>query len=177
MSHYQAARSSQPDLEVDTAQFKQAARRFASGVTVVTTRCDEVVHASTVSAFFSLSLDPLQVLISLNSTGRLAELITQSGVFAVNVLRVEQESLSRLFASPQRPTSLGALPGVETEVAATGAPIIPDCLAYFDCSVANAVIAGDHTLFIGEVQAVAAGDGQPLLYFDGAYRTLMNGAT
>jgi flavin reductase (DIM6/NTAB) family NADH-FMN oxidoreductase RutF len=177
MSLYQTARTPQPNKEVDTVQFKQAARRFASGVTVVTTRCDEVLHAGTVSAFFSLSLDPLQVLISLNSTGRLAELVTQSGIFAVNVLRAEQESLSRLFASPQRPTSLGALPGVETKVAVTGAPIIPDCLAYFDCTVANAIIAGDHTLFIGQVQAVFASDGRPLLYFDGAYRTLTNGET
>jgi flavin reductase (DIM6/NTAB) family NADH-FMN oxidoreductase RutF len=166
-----------PDHEVNTAQFKQAARRFASGVTVVTTCCDEVLHAGTVSAFFSLSLQPLQVLISLSSTGRLAELVNQSGVFAVNVLRTEQESLSRLFASPQRPTALGALPGVETEVAVSGAPIIRDCLAYFDCTVAAVFVAGDHTLFIGQVQAVFASDGQPLLYFDGAYRSLMNGET
>jgi len=177
MNLYHAARTPQPNQEVDPAQFKQAARRFASGVTVVTTRCDEVRHAGTVSAFFSLSLDPLQVLISLNSTGRLAELVTQSGIFAVNVLGAEQESLSRLFASPQRPTSLGALPGVETEVAATGAPIIRNCLAYFDCMVANVIIAGDHTLFIGQVQAVSASDGQPLLYFDGAYRTLLSRET
>jgi flavin reductase (DIM6/NTAB) family NADH-FMN oxidoreductase RutF len=158
--------------DVDTAQFKQAARHFASGVTVVTTRCDELHHGGTVSAFFSLSLEPLQVLISLNSTGRLAELVEQSGIFAANVLSAEQESLSRLFASPQRPTSLGGLSCVESDVAATGAPIIRGCLAYFDCVVAEAIVAGDHTLFIGQVQAVSASDGQPLLYFDGAYRTL-----
>jgi flavin reductase (DIM6/NTAB) family NADH-FMN oxidoreductase RutF len=159
-------------VDLDIAQFKQAARRFASGVTVVTTRCEELHHGGTVSAFFSLSLEPVQVLISLNSTGRLAELVEQSGIFAVNVLSAEQESISRLFSSPQRPTSLGGLPGVETEVAVTGAPIIRGCLAYFDCVVSNVIIAGDHTLFIGQVHAVAASDGQPLLYFDGAYRTL-----
>lgn len=162
--------------ETDVAAFKQAARRFASGVTVVTTRSDEVLHATTVSAFFSLSLEPLQVLVSLSSSGRLAELIKQSGVFAVNVLRAEQQSVSRVFASPQRPTSIGVLPDVETDTAVTGAPIIRDCLAYFDCVVSHAIVAGDHTLFIGLVQAVSAADGEPLLYFDGAYRTL-NGVT
>ena len=158
-------------VDVDVAQFKQAARRFASGVTVVTTRHEDVVHGGTVSAFFSLSLEPLQVLISLNTSGRLAELIHQSRCFAVNILRAEQEELSRLFATAQRPTALGALPGVETNPGVTGAPIIRNCLAYFDCQVAAQIESGDHTLFIGLVQAVDASDGEPLVYFDGAYRT------
>jgi len=166
------ARAPQSRMEVDIVQYKAAARHFASGVTVVTTRCDEVLHAGTVSAFFSLSLEPMQVLISLNSAGRLAELVTQSGIFGVNVLSAEQESVSRLFASPQRPTSLGALPGLETDVAVTGAPVIRGCLAYFDCAVADAIVAGDHTLFVGRVMAAFASEGQPLLYFDGAYRSL-----
>jgi flavin reductase (DIM6/NTAB) family NADH-FMN oxidoreductase RutF len=156
----------------EVAAFKHAARRFASGVTVVTTRCGEVVHAGTVSAFFSLSLDPLQVLISLNSSGRLAELIRGSGCFAVNVLAAHQEAVSRLFAAAQRPTAIGALPGVSTDEAATGSPIIRECLAYFDCRVAHVIDSGDHTLFIGLVQAVDASDGEPLLYFDGAYRSV-----
>lgn len=157
-------------VHADVDQFKQAARRFASGVTVVTTRHEDILHGGTVSAFFSLSLEPLQVLISLNTSGRLAELIRQSGCFAVNILRAEQEDISRLFATAQRPTALGALPGVETDQDATGAPIIRDCLAYFDCQVAADIESGDHTLFIGLVQAVGASDGEPLVYFDGAYR-------
>jgi flavin reductase (DIM6/NTAB) family NADH-FMN oxidoreductase RutF len=157
---------------VDTVHFKLAARRFASGVTVVTTRVGEVLHGGTVSAFFSLSLDPLQVLVSLSSGGRLAELVRQSGCFAVNVLSAKQEALSRLFASTQRPTTIDELPAVTTERRATGAPIIRDCLAFFDCTVSTAIASGDHTLFIGLVQAVGETEGQPLLYFDGAYRTL-----
>jgi flavin reductase (DIM6/NTAB) family NADH-FMN oxidoreductase RutF len=157
---------------VDTVHFKLAARRFASGVTVVTTRLGDVFHGGTVSAFFSLSLDPLQVLVSLSTAGRLAELVRQSGCFAVNVLSAEQEELSRLFASTQRPTTIGELPGVMTDQQATGAPIIRDCLAYFDCAVSTSVDSGDHTLFIGLVHAVGATEGTPLLYFDGAYRTL-----
>ena len=156
---------------VDVGQFKQAARRFASGVTVVTTRHGDVLHGGTVSAFFSLSLEPLQVLISLNTSGRLAELVRQSGCFAVNILRAEQEPVSRLFATAQRATSTGVLPGVDTDQDATGAPIISDCLAYFDCEVATQFESGDHTLFIGLVRAVGVSDGEPLVYFDGAYRT------
>jgi len=155
---------------VDLDQFKQAARRFASGVTVVTTRVDDVVHGGTVSAFFSVSLEPLQVIISLNSSGRLAELIRHSGCFAVNVLAAHQEEISRLFATAQRPTTIGALPDIVTDRRVTGAPVLRDCLAYFDCQVASAIEAGDHTLFIGLVRAVGATEGDPLIYFNGAYR-------
>lgn len=158
--------------EPDVSAFKQAARRFASGVTVVTTRVDDELHGGTVLAFFSLSLEPLQVIISLNRAGRLAGLICKSGAFAVNVLRFEQDALARLFASPERPVARDAFPGVPTETAVTGSPIIGGCLASFDCTVAMTIESGDHTLFVGKVQAVGAFDGQPLLYFDGAYHSL-----
>ncbi|HEX8967134.1 MAG TPA: flavin reductase family protein, partial [Chloroflexota bacterium] len=161
-----------PTHGLDAAAFKHAARRFASGVTVVTTSVDETLHGGTVSAFFTLSLDPLQVLISLNRSGRLAGLILQSGCFAVNVLAVEQEPLARLFASPERPVAQRAFPGIATDPAATGAPVIRGCLAYFDCRVAQTIDSGDHTLFVGLVQAVGDSDGLPLIYFDGAYRLL-----
>ena len=162
--------SQQPEShQADIAAFKLAARRLASGVTVVTTRVDEELHGGTVSAFFSLSLEPLQVVISLNRAGRLAGLICKSKVFAVNVLAFEQDHLARLFASPERPTARHEFPGVPADIASTGAPIIRGCLAYFDCTVTTAIDSGDHTLFVGQVDAVSASEGQPLLYFDGAY--------
>jgi flavin reductase (DIM6/NTAB) family NADH-FMN oxidoreductase RutF len=160
------------ERSLDTAGFKHAARRFASGVTVVTTRVDDELHGGTVSAFFTLSLEPLQIIVSLNRSGRLASLICKSSFFAVNILAFEQEALARLFASPERPTARGAFPGVTTDTHATGSPVIRGCLAYFDCSVANAIDSGDHTLFVGQVHSVGASEGQPLLYFDGAYRSL-----
>ncbi len=158
---------------IDPLAFKHAARRFASGVTVVTTRLEDELHGGTVSAFFSLSLEPIQILISLNRSGRLADLICKSSCFAVNVLERQQENLARLFASPERPVAIAAFPGIPTHVAATGSPILRDCLAYFDCSLAKAIDSGDHRLFIGQVLAVGARDGEPLLYFDGSYRSLL----
>ena len=157
---------------VEVADFKQAGRRFASGVTVVTTRVGEVVHGATVSAFTTLSLEPLQVMISLGQTGRLAALIRESGIFAVSILAAEQEAISRAFATPSRPTCMHEFPDVRSQVAATGAPIVEGCLAFFDCSVADAIDTGDHTIFVGKVQSVGAVDGAPLIYFDGAYRQL-----
>ena len=70
------------------ADFKHAARRFASDATVVTTRADNV------------------------SGGRLAGLIRQCGCFAVNVLGHQQEQVARLFAAADRPALIDCLPAV-----------------------------------------------------------------
>jgi flavin reductase (DIM6/NTAB) family NADH-FMN oxidoreductase RutF len=160
---------------IGPAEFKRAGRRFASGVTVVTSRLGDVLHGATVSAFSTLSLEPMQVLISLGRDGRLAAILRESGVFAVSILAADQEAVSRAFATPARPESVGAFPDVSTRVAATGAPIVDNCLAFFDCTVASAVDSGDHTVFIGDVRAVDAIPGAPLIYFDGGYRGLALG--
>jgi flavin reductase (DIM6/NTAB) family NADH-FMN oxidoreductase RutF len=114
----------------------------------------------------------MQILVSLGRDGRLAAIVRESGLFAVSILAADQESVSRAFATSARPTSDGAFPDVSSSKAATGAPIVDNCLAFFDCTVASAVDSGDHTIFIGDVQAVDAADGPPLIYFDGAYRRL-----
>jgi flavin reductase (DIM6/NTAB) family NADH-FMN oxidoreductase RutF len=152
--------------------FKLAARRLATGVTIVTTRVATTIHGATVSAFIPVSLDPLQVLVSLGRNGRLAAMLRESGVFAVNILSADQEHVSRLFASPERPAAEEEFADIATYVAATGAPIVEECLAAFDCTLAEAIDSGDHTLFIGEVQALVSADGSPLIYFDGGYRGL-----
>jgi flavin reductase (DIM6/NTAB) family NADH-FMN oxidoreductase RutF len=158
---------------LSAAEFKQAGRRFASGVTVVTTRTNgDDVHGATVSAFCTLSLEPLQVMISLGRAGRLAALIRDSGRFAVSILSEEQEPISRAFADALRPITRDTFPDAASHTEATGAPIIDGCLAFFDCTYRTAIDSGDHTVFIGDVQAVGATEGQPLVYFDGAYRTV-----
>jgi len=86
---------------VADAEFKRAGRHFASGVTVVTTRLGEILHGATVSAFSTLSLEPMQVLVSLGRDGRLAAIMRESGLFAVNILAAHQASVSRAFATPR----------------------------------------------------------------------------
>lgn len=157
---------------VDAARFKQAARGFASGVTVVTTRHDDQVYGITVSAFMTLSLEPLQILVSIRKGNRLHDMILESRRFVVNILREEQRKVSEYFARSGRPTHTETFPEVETYPDVTGAPVIKDCLSYFDCYLATAYPAGDHTIFIGDVVAAGASEGKPLLYFSGEYRGL-----
>lgn len=156
----------------DQERFKAAARRFASGVTVVTTRLDDEVHAITASSFCSLSLDPLLVTVSVHERSRLVPMVEAAGCFAISVLGRSQRELSRYFATVDRQASPADSLGAATYPATTGAPIIAGCIAYFDCRLHSVVPGGDHRIFVGEVVAAGESHGEPLLYFEGDYHGL-----
>jgi flavin reductase (DIM6/NTAB) family NADH-FMN oxidoreductase RutF len=156
---------------VDRQLFKSVLRRWASGVTIVTTRAGERVLGMTASSFASVSLDPPLVLVCADKRAHTQPLIEESGVFAVNVLSAEQRELSHRFAT----TGNEALrfEGIESRVGPTGAPWLPGALAVLDCRVVAAHDAGDHVIYVGEVEAAEyADDREPLLYFDARYHRL-----
>ena len=157
---------------VTAAEFKTAGRHFASGVTVVTTRHDELVHGATVFGLLHPVARPATGADLAGVHGSVDPPDSRAGRFAVSVLAADQEAVSRAFSSPARPGQHGPFADVDSVAAVTGAPILAGCLAYFDCTVGSAVESGDHTVFVGNVQAVGSRDGQPLVYFDGAYRAL-----
>jgi flavin reductase (DIM6/NTAB) family NADH-FMN oxidoreductase RutF len=139
--------------------------RFATGVTVVTTVTQDGVHGMTASGFMSVSLEPPLVLVSLGRC-KMADLLRVSDRYAVNVLGEEQESISCHFAGQSR------LHGdIEFEWNA-GLPYLPDALAHIGCRIVDRHPAGDHTLFIGEVERLEHRNGTPLLFYTGDYRSL-----
>jgi flavin reductase (DIM6/NTAB) family NADH-FMN oxidoreductase RutF len=146
---------------------------FASGVTAVTTVLEGRLRGVTVSAFTSVSLDPPLVLISLANENTSCEMIAASGIFAVNILSEEQEFLSERFAA-RAPLVNERFDGVPFHFEATGAPILEGCVAWYDCRVAATYRGGDHTLFVGRVEANGLGDEsrRPLLYFANRYAHL-----
>ncbi|MFN0072960.1 MAG: flavin reductase family protein [Chloroflexota bacterium] len=158
--------------KADADLFKQSARRFASGVTVVTTEEGGLIYGLTVSAFSTVSIDPLLVLVCIRSGNRLTEMISGSARFAVNILREEQRPVSQYFATPGREplAAAGGFPEIPTSIDQSGSPVVDGNLAYFDCRVREAYPVGDHTIFVGEVVGAGSTDGSPLVYFDGNYR-------
>ena len=146
---------------------------FASGVTVVTTAHADRLHGLTVSAFSAVSLEPPLVLVCVGNEAAAQEIITASGIFAVSILSDEQEFLSERFAA-RAPIVNAKFEGVPYHLAATGAPIIEDSVAWYDCRLAATYASGDHVIFVGEVVAVGFGDEsrRPLLYFANRYAGL-----
>ena len=153
--------------------FKRVMRRWVNGVTIVTTRLGDAVHGLTVSGFTGVSLDPPLVMVSIGHNQHSYAWIRDSGCFAVNFLRADQADLSDLFAGRIADVA-DRFAGVAYRFEASGAPILEECLAWFDCRVVAAHGVGDHTLYIGEsLAADVASDAAPLVYYDGGYRRLL----
>ena len=110
---------------------RQIMGRFATGVTVVTTRYGEQISGMTANAVMSLSLDPPLIVVSVDCQSNMHGHLTQGQCYAINVLKHDQEELSRRFAKPG-PKDFSDL---KLTVAETGAPIFVDALAYVDCRV------------------------------------------
>lgn len=149
--------------------FKAVMRCWASGVTILTSKAGDTVHGMTVSAFSSVSAKPPLVLVCANATSTTHGVIQAGGVFAVNILASDQETLSNKFAFTEAADRFADVAWREGE---TGAPLLEGCAAQLECRVRSAHLEGTHSIYIGEVRAVSVTEKAPLLYFDGAYRTL-----
>lgn len=140
-------------MAIEKDFFRQVMGRFATGVTVVTTRSQETLAGLTVNAFCSVSLNPPLILICVDLSSTTHPVIRESGVFAVNMLAEQQEDLSRCFATPSAERYAGFC-HTRYHVASTGAPIIDGTLAFIDARVVSEYPAGDHVIFLGQVEAM-----------------------
>ena len=157
-------------MPLDPDSFRSVLGRFASGVTVVTARdAAGRDHGMTVSAFASLSLSPPLVLICIDHGASMHELLGVTTHFAVNILSAGQEALSRRFSSPDAHLRFD---GIGYTRGQTEAALLDEALAYLECRLVDRHAAGDHTVFIGEVEAALARAERPLLYYRGGYAQL-----
>ncbi len=126
----------------------------------------------TANAFTSVSLDPFLILICVDQRSHLLPLLKQGRFFGVNVLKENQQPLSVYFAqSEQNPEAEEKL-GIRYRCTEAGVPLLEDTLAQIVCRVVASYIAGDHTIFLGEVQSADLFPGEPLLFFRSSYRHL-----
>ncbi len=153
-------------------ELRRVMGRFATGVTIVTSRLGDELHGMTANAVTSVSLEPPLVLICVERKADSHDIIDRSGIFALSILSREQERLSHAFAIKEG-ESAHSLDGVPHHTGATGAPIIDGSLAYLDCRVVERHAGGDHTIFVGEVvEAAPLADGSPLVFYQGRYTEL-----
>ena len=156
-------------MPVTSSDFRTALSRFASGVTVVTTKDSAgKKYGITVSAFCSVSLEPPLVLICIEKTTGSHHAFEQSGRFTVNVLTEEQANISEHFATLIE----DKFAAVDHAVDEHGIPLLPSSLATLQCSLFKSLDGGDHSIFLGLVEHVIVRDADPLIYFKGGYRTV-----
>jgi flavin reductase (DIM6/NTAB) family NADH-FMN oxidoreductase RutF len=159
------------DMSVTQAEFRQALGCFATGITVITVDYEGEVHGMTANAFTSVSLDPMLVLVCVDHRARTHAHLHAKKRFGVNVLAEDQRIISEYYASSERTHERAAQEaGACFERTQHGTPVLCGALAYLECRLHTAQDAGDHTIFIAEVEEVVVRQGPPLLYFQGAYR-------
>jgi flavin reductase len=135
--------------------FRDAMGLFPTGVTLVTARgADGADHAITANSVTSVSLDPLLLLVCVEHASRLHDVVLSAGRFAVSVLGLDGEPISRKLARRGHDTE-GALAGVPHHRGPhTGALVLDEALATFECVTTAVHPGGDHTVLIAEVLAV-----------------------
>lgn len=156
-------------MSLDPDAFRAVMGRFASGVTVVTaTDVDATDHGMTVSAFASVSLVPPLVVMCIDQTASMHDLVTNCEYFGLNILASSQEPIARRFAD----TGAQRFEGIGYRRGDHGVPILNDVLAYIECRRVSSSEAGDHTIIVGETVTASMRDGRPLLYYRGGFTQL-----
>lgn len=157
-------------MAIDTDGFKLAMRRLAGHVCLITTaNADGTRSGLTATAVCSVSAEPPTLLICLNRQSATHAAIQASGVFAVNVLALDNRALADRFSS--RVSSEEKFAQGVWSTQQTGAPILEGALASFDCRISQAVDIGTHGIMFGAIEAIQARttEAKPLLYAHGGY--------
>jgi flavin reductase len=158
-------------MTLNTAEFRKAMGAFATGVTIITVDLDGEVHGMTANAFTSVSLDPMLVLVCVDHSTRTHAHLHAKKRFGINVLGEDQQAISEYYARPERTHEHAEVEaGARFDRTSHGTPMLHGALAYLECRLESSQEAGDHTIFIAEVEDVVLGEGDPLLFFRGKYR-------
>ena len=159
--------SAAPEALFDSREFRRALGCFPTGVAVITTRdTDGRPVGLTCNSFSSVSLDPPLVQWSLRKNSRSLGAFQRAGRFAINVLAENQSDISAHFASPLEDKFDAHV------LQQQGLPVVEGCIAYFLCKTVAEYEAGDHILFIGEVQSFDHHQQDPLVFYRGAYKII-----
>jgi flavin reductase (DIM6/NTAB) family NADH-FMN oxidoreductase RutF len=147
--------------------FRQVMGRFATGVTVVSTRVGDETFGMTANAFMAGSLEPMLCIASINLTAQMHSRLRLAGHYGISFLTQEQQHFAGHFAGKR-------LPGLTPEFEILGrTPILKRSLAAVTADVIETVECGDHTLFVGRVNdLLLRASGRPLLFFGGRYARL-----
>lgn len=152
-------------LELQLA-FRSAMASVTAPVSVVTAIDNDEPYGTTVSAFASLSLEPPMILVSLENTSGILEIVRRSGLFGVNILAAHQADLALHFAR-RGGDKFAGIDWTESE----GSPRLPSVTGWVASRVGQLIVAGDHTIITGDVILADSLSGDPLTYYQRTFGT------
>lgn len=153
----------------DARDLRVALGQFATGVTVITTCAPDGSYVGlTANSFAALSLEPPLITWALRLASHHLPIFREVERFVVNVLAESQVEVSRLFAS-RADDKFSQVAHAENR---HGMPYLHGAAAWFECRLVSQQDAGDHCLFIAEVERYSHAEATPLLFHSGGYFTL-----
>lgn len=151
---------------LDKRQLRNVLGTFTTGVTIVTTQCQQGrMHGVTANSFTSVSLDPPLVLWSQALTSRSLEAFKDSDSFAVNILADDQIELSNHFAK----SGEDKFATINYELGDSGVPLISGCASQLECTKVAMYPGGDHVIYVGHVRRTSQSGRRPLAFLGGRY--------
>lgn len=154
---------------MDSETFRRLLSRFASGIAIISARDGERDVGMTVSAFCSVSLSPPLVLVCVDRGASMHDLLLSHPTLGISIMASEHEVHCRRFADK---TETCRFEGVAATRGESSVLLLDNAMAHLECQLVQHCQAGDHTIFIAEVERGAMRDGQPLLYFGGRFAQL-----
>jgi flavin reductase (DIM6/NTAB) family NADH-FMN oxidoreductase RutF len=152
-------------------EFRRALSQFATGVTVITVeRKPGAVFGMTANAFTSVSLNPMLILVCVEEKAKILPLLHEKKKFGVSVLRHNQQAVSEYFAQPEQHHEAEHRLALRYRWTPSGVPVLEETSLQLSCSVVATHVAGDHTIFVAQVDDAEVQAGEPLIFFGGEYR-------
>ncbi|HEV3308004.1 MAG TPA: flavin reductase family protein [Candidatus Sulfotelmatobacter sp.] len=155
-------------MSLNPIEFRKAMGSFATGVTIITVDLDGEIHGMTANALASVSLDPPLLLVCVDHSARTHAHLHTRKRFGVNILAEDQRVISQYYAQTAEEQAESE-PPARFDRTHQGTPVLHGALTYLGCNLKWEHDAGDHTIFIAEVEDVVVRTGEPLLFFRSQY--------
>lgn len=154
---------------MDSSSFRRLLGCFASGIAIITSRDGDRDVGMTISAFCSVSLSPPLVLVCIDRNASMHDLLLRHPKLGISIVGSEHEAHTRRFADRNEKRRFEGVPFTRGE---SSVMLLDDATAQLECQLVSHHEAGDHTIFLAEVEYGRMGESRPLLHFGGRYAEL-----
>jgi flavin reductase (DIM6/NTAB) family NADH-FMN oxidoreductase RutF len=142
---------------VDSELLNKVTWKIPNALALIGSASGEEWNGMTASWITQLSMEPVLVGVGVDNKAVTHRLISEGGVFSVNLWSAEDTRVFVKFSKPAVREG-DTLNGRPVHPRKTGAPIFDDAVAWMDCEVRQAIDFGTHTLFAGEIVDAGVAD-------------------
>ena len=151
--------------------FKEAWGRFPTGVSVITTvQKNGEIHGMAANGITSVSLEPPLVLVCIGHQRNSYKIVQQTKRFCINILNEFQQDIAEYYSRPQDQRTGDIAPTFW--FTSRGSAMLENSIASMDCQVKSEYESGDHSIFVGNVDEIKFGTGNPLIYHNRKFTRL-----